>query len=158
MSCDIHIVLERKFGKLWIGVRELGYTYGQSYNSFAGLMPIGYIHNKLCERDYGFFFALAGVRGDEYQPGGGTPRGLPGDCSTLSLALLDSIDLHSHSYTSLTELIPIIQRCKIGHPVAMQVAAKLLNVPPSDIAADWIGENIGVEEYPNWRIVYAFDN
>lgn len=158
MGCDIHIVLERKFDELWVGVRELGYTCGQSYRSSAGPMPVGFICNKLSARDYEFFFALAGVRGDEDQPGGGTPRGLPGDCSTLSLALLDSIDLHSHSHTSLTELIPIIQRCKVGHPVAMQVAAKLLNAPPSDIVADWIGESIEVEDYPNWRIVYAFDN
>jgi hypothetical protein len=96
MGADIHIVIERRYGDKWVGVRtdegipKLGYTdTGWDYNAPA----VG-------QRDYAFFARLAGVRGD-----GPSPVGLPDDASDLSVALSEGwgVDAHSHSWLPLEE-------------------------------------------------------
>jgi len=96
MGCDIHIVVERKWGGKWVGVRtDKGYTIG-GYDS----AECAWRYPDVGRRDYPFFARLAGVRGD-----GPDPLGIPGDASDLTLALTREWegDGHSFSYLPLKE-------------------------------------------------------
>lgn len=159
MGCDIHIVLERhrKERDLWVGLHEFSYMPAKALNIYDVATTQIIVGWNLCIRDYNFFWALAGVREGEGPPG--IPRGLPHDASALSLVTLDDDpDLHSHSWMSLSDLIPIIIRCKLGGQIPDAVANKLLNKPETNIVDEWIERWIEPEEYGDYRIVFAFDN
>ncbi len=74
------------------------------------------------------------------------------------MILDDDLDLHSHSWMSLSDLIPIIIRCKLGGKIPDAVANKLLNKPETNIVEEWIERWVEPEEYGDYRIVFAFDN
>jgi len=96
MGADIHIVIERKYGDKWIGVRTDGGIPEGSYNDTGW----DYHAPAVGGRNYAFFARLAGVRGD-----GPSPVGLPDDASDLSVALSEGwgVDAHSHSWLPLEE-------------------------------------------------------
>ena len=159
MGCDIHIVLERHWKErdLWVGLHEFPYMPAKALNTYGVTLIHEFVGWNLCTRDYNFFWALAGVRGGKGPPG--IPRGLPHDASTLPLVTLDNDrGAHSHSWMSLSDLIPIIIRCKLGGQIPDAVANKLLNKPETNIVDEWIERWIELEEYGDYRIGFAFDN
>lgn len=159
MGCDIHIVLERKnhdSGR-WVGIRSYGHfrsilltDLSDSASSLVGW--------KLKNCDYDFFYALAGVRGEG--PGGREPLGLPDDMSDLSdYELNNDSDLHSHSWISVRELIPILLRVKEDKPIPKIVEQVLIaHVPDVSVLQRWVDDDIDDENVDDWRIVFAFDN
>lgn len=161
MGCDIHIVLECKHAESdfgWVGLRQLTYVPTTVFTFFGITLQQNSVCWTLKNRDYNFFWAIAGVRSGEGEPG--TARGLPEDMSDLSRMILDEdSNLHSHSWLTLRELIPYIIRCKLNEQIPDIVANKLLDGPELNIAHDWLGLYINEpEEHDNYRIVFAFDN
>lgn len=92
MGCDIHLVLERKFGDKWVGVDVFSgheSKHGRGWNS-----PLA------TSRNYSRFAHLAGVRGD-----GPEPRGFPellSDTATFLHAEAAS-DYHSETWLTLKD-------------------------------------------------------
>lgn len=80
--------------------------------------------------------------------------------SELSVLILsDDVDLHSHSWLTIAELIPIIMRCKLNDKVPNIVADKLLDRPVPNIPYEWLGVHLDAPDEANdFRIVFAFDN
>jgi hypothetical protein len=156
MGADIHIVIERRYGDKWVGVRtdegipKLGYAdTGWDYNAPA----VG-------QRDYAFFARLAGVRGD-----GPSPVGLPDDASDLSVALFEDwgVDAHSHSWLPLEEFamrwcadnpefIATMTRERLEGGDASYF--RLLN-KASIYAYDGDGDDYDITDF---RVVFWFDN
>jgi hypothetical protein len=151
MGCDIHIVLEKKFGEKWIGMRELSARSEFKLNAetceFEGPIYGGY---RARDRNYELFAALAGVRGE-----GPKPKGLPSDVSDLSRAILADYDgLHSHSYCSISEYIeklllsdyePAKIFLTVNHPAVARPYEFYFSMYPP-------------EEDEEYRVVFAFDN
>ena len=163
MGCDIHIVLEHfdEKNEVWVGLHELGYmsksaltgvTHDKSTSTYVGW--------RLGERDYNFFYALAGIRGHDHEAPHREPLGLPENMSSLSRHVLaDNSDMHSPSWISARELIPILERVKEGKPISELVASKLEGEKPNlDLLIEWIDEDIEESDIHMWRIVFAFDN
>lgn len=91
MGCDIHLVLERKYGLKWIAV--------DTFKSHNGTGK-EYASPAAISRNYERFAALANVRGD-----GPEPRGIPSDISETTAMLLEDWegDAHSMSWLPLEE-------------------------------------------------------
>ena len=95
MGADIHVMLERKVDGQW-----------HLYERFDSVPPRAISRNaidykfdhyyRLNDRNYGFFAAIAGVRGD-----GPDPRGRPDDMSPLVKNYCDSWGHDAHSHTWL---------------------------------------------------------
>jgi len=166
MGCDIHIVLERKNPSGgWVGWQQMGYLSSPalrfSYRDYeAKHERPAYVGYTVESRNYGFFNALCGVRGDGSEFGY-EERGLPLDASSLADMLLVGADLHSHSWLSIRELIPVLAahwRPKNKKPeeyVFERMADQNGNVY---LAHDMLDENIDADNVDDWRIVFAFDN
>lgn len=161
MGCDIHIILECKHHDTWVGVTQMGYLPEHAIR-VTPTRDRTVANYRLKERDYEFFWRLAGVRSGEGP--GGIPRGYPENASSLSDLLIgEDSDLHSHSWTSLRELIPILMVCKEDMPINEVVAHRLGSDKDAQVALelkvarDWIGDDVD-DAFDNWRIVYAFDN
>lgn len=133
MGCDIHIVLERRrnAGEPWVGIY-----------STDRLLPEG--RPRIAQRDYGFFAAVAGVRGrpDGYHP----PRNLPEDISPLARQeyMRDRADHHSASHMSAAEF------CAIHHNLYPNASRR--EHAEYDLLGVWSDE---VSEH---RVVFWFDN
>ena len=82
MGCDIHYVIERKLEDgVWIGIASTDYSLQCSETAL---------------RNYEFFAALAGVRGN-----GPEPLGPPEDCSSLTRHCIECWNGDGHSYSFL---------------------------------------------------------
>lgn len=166
MGCDIHFVIERKFEDGWIGVYATGSGVRPAFHYWDRTNPNGknlYITNangymgpKLAERNYSFFAALAGVRGD-----GPEAKGMPKDASELSHAMGEewNSDGHSHSYDTLVDFVLAYLRSSDSAEVAKAVAEKLID---PEFLGKKIFELVGTysdEGTPDdYRVVYWFDN
>jgi hypothetical protein len=148
MGCDIHVVLEKKFGGKWIGMREL--------SSMQIYLPVAednyakrYVFCNASSRNYGLFARLAGVRGE-----GPEPKGMPEDASELARALYDNnSDLHSHSWCTLEEYLE--------HLVAASSSpARVLLTDSPEMKDPYVFffNMYPPEDDEEYRVVFAFDN
>lgn len=130
MGCDIHLVIERrrKDDKEWIGVF--------SSDDCPGDRP------PIARRDYDFFAAVAGVRGQ----GPNYPRNVPEDISDLAWQNYMRCPTDHHS---------------ASHMSAAEFCATYLKVNPTKgrtefAAYDLLG--VSDEEHAEYRVVFWFDN
>lgn len=167
MGCDIHWIIEKRYrnpepDNVWVGV-------AMKYNTPA--LPVSanlpdehslFIRPIYSGRDYAFFAALAGVRGD-----GPDPRGVPPDVSTLARTDIDSYgtDGHSHSWATLLEFVlawlEVNKPQAYGVCIAALAARRLDGTPLSDEAQRILGYYTGISwlnELDDYRVVYYFDN
>ena len=149
MGCDIHIVIEQKYGSNWIGI----------INSES--IPYGTLDPDPTMRNYQFFAALAGVRGD-----GPEPKGIPEDASGLSRMYIEGRDKdgHSHSYMPLKDFIstwlsvhddvlPIVTKEKLrGDTYRAEYNKVVRGLSMNTI---WTYES---EKIDDIRVVFWFDN
>ncbi len=164
MGCDIHFVVERKVDNQWIGVYSTDLSphlasseafklhiqriekQPETYNSteYEAQAPV------MRSRNYRFFAALAGVRGD-----GPNPLGEPLDSSALtSLCLGDwGADGHSISHLPLGEFI---EKWLMTTNSAMAVGLKLTDQATlRKLVGALAGNYVEMEHY---RVVFWFDN
>jgi hypothetical protein len=96
MGCDIHMVLERKYGLKWIAM--------DTFKGHEGSHGKGWTSPAATSRNYVRFAALASVRGD-----GPQARGLPADISETTAMLFEDwgSDAHSMSWLPLDEAAKI---------------------------------------------------
>lgn len=170
MGCDIHMVLEKKFGERWVGLHDFSYLPASALqidlDSKKGYSWIGW---AITGRHYEFFWQLAGVRGGLGLEG--KERGLPPDISELAHYRLSpelDLGLHSHSWNTMRELAVILGRAKHDlevDPDAKPVTAKAATVAASlgvesarSIISKWVIEIYDESELDDLRVVYAFDN
>lgn len=169
MGCDIHIVLERFNEDLdeWVGMRD----YKGVSKSLTDLDPAAkqagsdyvssHIWFKLRSRDYSFFNALCGVRG-EGSDFGFRPKGLPDDASSLSRFVLseDDPDLHSHSWLDMKDLSGPLA-CEKGDAaqLASYVTERMGNGGFNlQLLQNYVDDDIEADTINQWRLVFAFDN
>jgi hypothetical protein len=154
MGCDIHAVLERKFGDKWIGIEVLRHRYAFIFNDEEGAYEndhLRYIGCKAIDRNYALFAALAGVRGE-----GPEAKGLPNSAPELSRALLFEYDddLHSHSWCSLSEYIEkLLATMTNPAEVFLREDHPALKDPYKFFFCMYT-----LEEGEEYRVVFAFDN
>jgi len=138
MGCDIHLVLERKYNDVWIGV--------DTFNSHTSAIDHNFSFPVAKVRNYDRFAALASVRGE-----GPLPKGIPDDISQTSKYLIDywGKDGHSHSWLPLKEAVDIFIKTDHEKP-----------------KKDSFGEEypsyhyffVEKEDIDNHRLIFWFDN
>lgn len=169
MGCDIHWIIEKKKSAIrgdssegWVGVAIKYHTPNLPIQTE---IPAGfntYSRPVISDRHYGFFAALAGVRGD-----GPYPRGLPNDLSDLARMDIDDYgaDGHSHSWATLREFIMTWLKTSMpqvhDEMVADLATARLGDqaIPSETLARLAFYTGISwVSELDDYRVVYFFDN
>ena len=144
MGCDIHFVVEEHFHDRWVGIyaSEARILWPRKFDEESN--PVICLMDR---RNYRFFAALAGVRGD-----GPAPNGLPNDVSELTRLLVSywDGDGHSHGHCSLIEVTEKWERARF--PTNESTAKSLLG---EHRHAEGIFEQSGLE---NYRVCFWFDN
>lgn len=167
MGCDIHMVLERKFGNEWVGLHSYRGGESAALNVYSGMdeVPLDnrrpWVTYKITGRDYGLFAELAGVRGESTM--GNEPRGLPDNMSQLTAVMADEYgsDGHSHSHLSLTEFVAAYCAATDQSPTLVE---HRLN--PTRDTKKWFlelcalatGIDIYDDAFDDFRICFWFDN
>jgi hypothetical protein len=95
MGCDIHIAVEERIAEGWWTPVRLCGPIKIRKNECS---PIGYAAPEIAGRNYNFFAALAGVRGD-----GPQPRGLPEDINPATRHWLAKMGDHTPSWLPIAE-------------------------------------------------------
>jgi len=158
MGADIHLWLERKLpnGK-WVMHDRCDGISREAY----GIEPPtaeSYMGDRAYHlaggRNYRFFAALAGVRGD-----GPEPRGLPPDVSDYVLHESDEYgaDGHSHSWMTAREFMPIFAE----HVLPVQYAVDVVGGRTTWVAlfSRYFSTYIDhARDFDNYRFVFFFDN
>ena len=172
MGCDIHFVVEmrKKNAAEWIGVystdhsphlasaRAIAHTFPEEGDQHVD--PSGfsgewdYQRPLMKQRNYQFFGALAGVRGD-----GPEPKGAPSDMSHLARLCIEEWegDGHSHSHDTLHDFMrKWLMTTRTTEVVAMRVTQEgmTLNQLISRVVGNWVMDDTDAE----YRVVYWFDN
>lgn len=144
MGCDIHFVIEEYFLDRWVGVYATDTRLLRPKRPDERSIPVVCLMNH---RNYQFFAALAGVRGD-----GPDPNGLPNDASELTQILVSywDGDGHSHGHCSLVEFTEKWERARF--PTNESAAKSLLG---EHRRAEEIFEQSNLE---NYRVCFWFDN
>lgn len=167
MGCDIHMVLERKFGDEWVGMHNYNAPDYKALH-INNLIDDGgeppkraWISYKIMQRDYQLFGELAGVR--KASSLGNEPRGLPQDASQLTTVMADEwgMDGHSHSHLSLPEFIAAYAASTGQTPTLVEHRlnpTKETSTWFHDIATLITGDDIFDENYNDYRICFWFDN
>ena len=162
MGADIHIYAERKLKDgTWAMCK--GYT-GLSSEAFDNDADRKYNFFRVKSRHYGYFAALAGVRGF-----GPDPKGLPDDVSPLVREEAEhwGVDGHSHSWYSAEEFVPIFMDYKLTDKERTDLVTRKLEAAYStDITVSVLKKFLGLdlpykdgEEDPSViRFVFWFDN
>lgn len=158
MGADIHIWLERKLpsGK-WAMHDRFGYISMEAHRITVepGKAYMGdFAYHNVGGRNYEFFAALAGVRGE-----GPEPRGLPPDVSDYVQQESDGYgrDGHSHSWMSAAEFMPIYAEHHLDVKYAVDVVGgrttweKLFE----RLFGTYLDAPGGLDDY---RFVFFFDN
>lgn len=147
MGCDIHTFVERKYKGDWVMIQPTPYRLaGHDGNEYT-----------LAEhRDYGFFFALAGVRAPNGVKETVEPKGLPPDVSQsvdMHSGELWGIDAHSHSWEMLEDFINLYLflhgDTAFNHKSFQEQVYQMFALEIRDDAAD---------DPSNFRVVFWFDN
>lgn len=165
MGADIHIYAERKLKDgTWSLAKVLGFETKTAFidngEYVEGKGP-PWVSYRVRSRNYGFFAALAGVRGF-----GPDPKGLPADVSPYvkEEAELQESDAHSHSWYSLEDFVPIfMEHWMADQEIAKVTASKLEGKYPMDMVQHICENFIGVECPGDFaaeriRFVFWFDN
>lgn len=165
MGADIHIYAERKLKDgTWSLFKTLGFENKTAFRDdgqFGDHKGATWLSYRARGRHYGFFAALAGVRGD-----GPEPRGLPEDVSPYVKEEAERWDgdAHSHSWYSAEEFVPIFMEHHMSpEEIAKITATKLENKYPMDITQHICEIFVGVEcadadDVSRTRFVFWFDN
>lgn len=132
MGCDVHLIVERRFGDKWIGVWASDYVPNDA-------------DDKLTSRHYRLFNALAAVRGDMDGP---PPRGLPDDASELSRAIIAEEGYHSATWWSLADAQTIYNKPEIAY----------VGETRAFTFEDFVPLVWSDEEAEPYRVIFAFDN
>lgn len=155
MGCDIHIVIEKKWGEKWVGMRTDRSFVRGGYDG----KQADWITPTVGQRDYGFFARLAGVRG-----GGPDPLGIPSDASDLTLALTQEWDGDGHSYSYLP-LKEFAERWCAADPefIAVLAAERLRDEKQAyarllDRASIGAFDSYDDHDMEDFRVVFWFDN
>lgn len=124
MGCDIHFTVEMKINDRWIGVYSTLYTPNMARDPKDMYTPWRSVW--CANRDYHFFAAIAGVRG-EWRGEGPEPNGLPEDISELAQAAVDGYggDGHSHGHMPLLDFVRAKMRVNQDALTAVEVTHKL---------------------------------
>jgi hypothetical protein len=154
MGCDIHVVIEKKFGDKWIGMFELGayQYYGRgAEHELLDERPT-WVPCPGSSRNYELFARLAGVRGE-----GPSPKGLPKDASELATAIYGELDgcsdYHSHSWCPITEYIQHLLATEYNPAEAILGEGPQLKDPYRYYFGMY-----APEEGEEFRCVFCFDN
>ena len=155
MGCDIHFVLEkRKKGKdNWLGVYS---TSAPSPERATSRNTDCHDHGVLLEqRDYRFFAALAGVRGE-----GPEPNGLPEDMSELAQDFVDGWRENGHSHGHCTAFEFISTWDLANNDGKLTAEATKRRLAGNLYAANSLYALLGIyfDEFDDFRVVYLFDN
>ena len=162
MGCDIHMVLEKRIKRRWVGVNAFPYVHATVYafddKAREHKSLTGSTHWQVRDRNYNLFAALAGVRGE-----GPLAKGVPDDVSDLAQMEIDrwGADGHSHSWMLMGEALPIfIVAGQLG-PQAAAVLSAFQN--GTEHALDDYMENFwsidpDSETLDDYRLVFWFDN
>lgn len=144
MGCDIHMVLERRFGGQWVGVHGFEYSLDYVLDDKGNLKKRVLGGWMVRSRNYELFASLAGVRGD-----GPAPRGVPDDISDLARMELSDWgeDAHSETWYPLAEAVPIF--------AAHLMPGVLLTEQRHDLAYMLFSVNAEIRDY---RLIIWFDN
>lgn len=136
MGCDIHLVIENKYNKKWVGIASSNFGY----------------RPKAKDRNYEFFAELVGVRGES--KAGREPLGLPKNCSNLAKLSYNRSkgDYHSMSYMSVEEFVDIWQECNQNITNLVSDYYNLVDDCLSLYEEDFGGK------ISNGRVVFWFDN
>ncbi len=167
MGCDIHWIIEKRntesgLDDVWVGVATncntpalpVSANLPDEYNTLTQPIYSG--------RDYAFFAALAGVRGD-----GPDPRGVPPDASTLARMDIDNYGVSGHSYSWATLLEFVLAWLKVNKQqehdacVAALAARRLDGTPLPEEARQILGYYTGISRFnklDDYRVIYYFDN
>jgi len=156
MGADIHIYAERK-------LKDGTWAMCQSYSSINNRSLEDEVKRKffrIRQRNYGFFAALASVRGS-----GPEPRGMPEDASPLVREACDDWgdDGHSHSWYSAHEFVKIFMDNKLmDTELAELVDYKLTSSYDVNmvctVLADYLAVELTHDDPENIRFVFWFDN
>lgn len=159
MGADIHLWLERKLpnGK-WAMHDRCNMISREAYGIDPQAGDKDYFgdieFHRAGRRNYKFFAALAGVRGE-----GPEPRGLPPDVSDYVQAESDDYggDGHSHSWMLASEFMPIFAECHLRPEHAVRVVAgeTTWRTVFEKLFGTYVDEPDGLD---NYRFVFFFDN
>jgi hypothetical protein len=155
MGADIHIYAEKK-------LKDGSWS---AYSTFPSVAlralcidkPADYYSDHawqaVTNRNYAFFAALAGVRGD-----GPEPRGLPEDVSPLVAEEFKDMggDAHSASWYSAGDFLPIYLECMFPEDAVHLVGGHVSK-------AGLLGQHFGFNTWKSdvehdYRFVFWFDN
>lgn len=170
MGCDIHFVVEVDFAKRdkveaprghvpqWVGVYSTGHTPDMARNPDD---MYNWRRVWCDERDYGFFAAIAGVRGE-----GPEPNGIPEDASALARMYIDQYgcDGHSYGYMPLLDFVRAKMRVRADEVTAAEVTHKLTSntdVPayvPTYAPLEFALADLSACQEDSVRVVFFFDN
>lgn len=156
MGCDIHMVVERKWGEKWVGLHAAPFMRTYSRENETAPLTMNFHGWDIKNRNYEFFAKLAGVRGK-----GPEPRGVPDDASELTLMEVDYYgqDGHSHSWSMAQEFYDLFRESNEWLVVnslegSVRVSIDdLLGVAYIDLEDE--EEENAVD---NYRVVFWFDN
>ena len=147
MGCDIHIAVERKIADgFWTPVRFMSPIK-------VHLSPenkIGYAKAQVCSRNYEFFAAIAGVRGD-----GPEARGYPEDVSPSTRFYLESVGDHTPSWLPIKDFLAAFMATRWVSPIEKENAGNgEIKYPASEFF--YLDE---ADETPDdYRVVFNFDS
>lgn len=158
MGADIHIWLERKLpsgnwamhdrcDSLSLEAHNIELPLGRAYVGDQA-------YHRVSGRNYAFFAALAGVRGE-----GPAPRGLPPDVSDYVQCESDAYgsDGHSHSWMLASEFMPLFAEHHLDEKYAVEVVAGRLTW--AALFARFFGTYLDTPDGLNdYRFVFFFDN
>jgi len=167
MGCDIHFVVEVDFTReadtmeaprghvpQWVGVYSTGHTPNMARNPD----DMYRWRSVWCdERDYDFFAAIAGVRGE-----GPEPNGIPEDASALARIYIDQYgaDGHSHGHMPLIDFVRAKMRVRADVVTAAEVTHKLTS--KSDVITreplEFALADLSTYQDDSVRVVFFFDN
>ena len=166
MGADIHIYAERK-------LKDGTWAMCKTYESQKGtvfddprLEPDAYgrLFYRARSRNYSFFAALAGVRGD-----GPAHKGFPGDASPLVREEFDGwgADSHSPSFYSAREFVPIFVEHWLTEAERSELVADKLDDSSYPLVAQVLEHYLGLSvpyddnnqpDVDRLRFVFWFDN
>ena len=162
MGADIHYMIERQRTDRHDNPLDVWDCVSEKYSTpvlptskeVSEKYPASALYGN---RNYAFFAALAGVRGD-----GPDPRGVPDNLSPYSEYIIDQYagDGHSHSWAPLKEFVLTWLKVSMPEVFAQLVANRLGSSDESQEARDIMRHYCGVDHYEldSYRVVYFFDN
>ncbi len=165
MGADIHIFAERRLKDgTWATCRDYEAKNAVAFDD-PGIKEGAYpmLFYRVRSRNYNFFAALAGVRGD-----GPVAKGMPDDAAPLTMEHWHSwySDGHNHSWYLASEFVPIFMEHWLSEEERAHLVAERLDGHPISLTAKVLAHYLGIDvPYVNdqpdvdaIRFVFWFDN